>query len=98
MLGGGGSATLRGEAAFDLGQEPSSNVHAPFYRRLSLSLRALAAARLVVIAAFGAHKAAAVAAAVDPTSPLPVALLVRAARRSLLLLDPEAAAELPTQG
>jgi outer membrane protein assembly complex protein YaeT len=39
VFGGGGQAELRGEAAFDLTQTPSANVHAPFYRRLSLSLR-----------------------------------------------------------
>jgi 6-phosphogluconolactonase len=61
-------------------------------RRLTLTLPALAAARLVVIAALGAAKAEAVRAArQDPASPLPVALVARRAPRVVFLLDHDAA-------
>jgi 6-phosphogluconolactonase len=60
--------------------------------RLSLTLPALAAARLLVVAAFGAAKAAVMRDALeDPASQLPVALALRRASRALVLLDPEAA-------
>lgn len=65
-------------------------------RRLTLTLPALAACRLVVVAAFGSGKAPVVAEALrDPGSRLPVALVLRRARQSLVLLDPEAAGSLP---
>ena len=65
----------------------------PPARRLTLTLPALEAAELVVVAAFGSGKAAAVRAALhDPESELPVALATRRARRVLFLLDPQAAA------
>jgi 6-phosphogluconolactonase len=58
-------------------------------RRLTLTLPALLAARLVVIAAFGEAKAAAIAAALGgERSPLPVARVANAASRILFLLDP----------
>jgi 6-phosphogluconolactonase len=61
-------------------------------RRLTLTLPALAAAELIVVAAFGATKAEAVRAALhDPNSTLPVARALSRARRALVLLDPEAA-------
>ncbi|HEV8630261.1 MAG TPA: 6-phosphogluconolactonase [Thermoanaerobaculia bacterium] len=61
-------------------------------RRLTLTMPVLAGAGLVVMAAFGAAKRPAIAAALgDPESPLPVALLLRRARHVLLLLDPAAA-------
>ena len=60
-------------------------------RRLTMTLRAFAAVDLLVVAAFGAGKAEAVGAAVDPQSPLPVARAARRARRRLLLLDDGAA-------
>jgi 6-phosphogluconolactonase len=61
-------------------------------RRLTLTLPTLAGARLVVVAALSAGKAAAMAAALgDPSSELPVAMVLRGARRSLVLLDPSAA-------
>lgn len=61
-------------------------------RRLTLTLPALEAAELVVVAALGRSKAAAVRLALhDPQSSLPLALVTRRARRSLFLLDPEAA-------
>ncbi len=65
----------------------------PPARRLTLTLPVLAAAREVVIAAFGAEKAAAIRTAIgdDRRADLPVARVVRAARRPLLLLDPAAA-------
>ena len=62
-------------------------------RRLTLTLPVLAAARLVVVAAFGASKAEVVRAALDEAqSPLPVARVARSAAAALFLLDPEAAA------
>ena len=64
-------------------------------RRLTLTLPALAAAEWVVIAAFGGGKAEVVRdAAQNPASRLPVALVARAARRCLFLLDEAAAAGL----
>jgi 6-phosphogluconolactonase len=61
-------------------------------RRLTLTLPAFAAARLVVVAALGAGKAPAIAEALaDEASALPVAQVTRLAARTLFLLDPEAA-------
>ncbi|HEV8239951.1 MAG TPA: 6-phosphogluconolactonase [Thermoanaerobaculia bacterium] len=61
-------------------------------RRLTLTLPALFAARLLVVAAFGAAKAAVIAEALgDPASRLPVARVLAAAERSLVLLDAAAA-------
>jgi 6-phosphogluconolactonase/glucosamine-6-phosphate isomerase/deaminase len=58
---------------------------------LTLTLPALAGT-FVVVAAFGASKAAVVREALnDPVSPLPVALATRHASKSIYLLDPEAA-------
>jgi 6-phosphogluconolactonase/glucosamine-6-phosphate isomerase/deaminase len=58
---------------------------------LTLTLPALAAAELSVVAAFGATKADAVRAVLhDPSSTLPVARALSRARRALVLLDPEA--------
>jgi 6-phosphogluconolactonase len=63
--------------------------------RLTLSLPVLAASRLVVVAALGAAKAPAIAAAWrDPSSALPLALLHRRAGRIRYLLDPPAARDL----
>lgn len=71
---------------------PVTDSPKPPPRRLTLTLPALAAAELVVIAAFGGTKARAVRAALeDRDSSLPVALVLRQARRVLLLLDPPAA-------
>jgi 6-phosphogluconolactonase len=59
-------------------------------RRLTLTLPALAGA-IVVIAAFGASKAAVMREArEDPGSRLPVALAARAAREAIFLIDEEA--------
>jgi 6-phosphogluconolactonase len=59
--------------------------------RLTLTLPALAGADIVV-AAFGASKAAVVREALtEPESPLPVARAARAGRTTLFLLDPDAA-------
>ncbi len=59
--------------------------------RYTLTLPVLTSARLVVIAAFGASKAAAIHAALDePESRLPVALVAQRAPRVLFLLDPAA--------
>jgi 6-phosphogluconolactonase len=64
----------------------------PPRRRLTLTLPALKAAELVVVAALGRAKARAVRAALDdPGSSLPLALVTRQARRVLYLLDAEAA-------
>lgn len=64
----------------------------PQRRRLTLTLPALEAAELVVLAALGRSKAEAVRLALhDPTCSLPLALVTRRARRALFLLDPEAA-------
>jgi 6-phosphogluconolactonase len=61
-------------------------------RRLTLTLPALTSVDLVVVAALGDAKAAPVCEALDdPESPLPVALVVRRARRVLWLLDEPAA-------
>lgn len=74
-------------AVASLGDAPK-----PPPRRLTLTLPVLAAARLLVIAAFGDAKAAVMAAALeDPASELPVARALRAARAALVLLDGEAA-------
>lgn len=63
--------------------------------RLTLSLDVLAGAREVIVAAFGAPKAAAMAEALrDPHSELPVALLLRRAVRATVMLDEEAASGL----
>jgi 6-phosphogluconolactonase len=65
----------------------------PPAERLTLGPAALAAARQLAIAAFGAEKADAVAEALRaPASALPVAQLVRAGPRVRFLLDPAAAA------
>lgn len=61
-------------------------------RRLTLTVPALHGAHLLVVAAFGAAKAAVMAEALgDPASRLPVAQVLRAAERSLVLLDADAA-------
>jgi 6-phosphogluconolactonase len=66
---------------------------APPARRLTLTLPALAAAELLIVAAFGGTKAEVVGAALrDSASPLPLARALRQARRALVLLDPAAAA------
>jgi 6-phosphogluconolactonase len=63
----------------------------PPAKRLTLTLPALAGT-FVVVAAFGASKARVVAEALDdPVSTLPVARATRLARKSLYLLDPDAA-------
>jgi 6-phosphogluconolactonase len=60
--------------------------------RLTLSLDVLAGAREVVVAAFGASKAAAIADVLqDPASELPLALLLRRTARATVMLDEEAA-------
>jgi 6-phosphogluconolactonase len=64
-------------------------------RRLTLTLPALWAAEVVVVAALGEPKAAVLREALeDPASELPVALALRGARRAVLLLDPPAAGRL----
>ena len=73
------------------GSLPSRTPRSRRRRRLTLTLPALEAAELVIVAAFGSGKAAAVRAALhDPESELPVALATRRARRALFLLDPQA--------
>lgn len=64
-------------------------------RRLTLTLPALTAAALVVVAALGEPKAAAVREALeDSASVLPVSLAVRGAPRALFLLDQAASSRL----
>jgi 6-phosphogluconolactonase len=61
-------------------------------RRITLTLPALVTARLVIVTAAGAAKAAVIAAALDdPRSELPIARVVRGADRVVLLLDADAA-------
>lgn len=61
-------------------------------RRLTLTLPALAAARLLVVAAFGKAKVTVMREALNlAASPLPVARAIRTAHRCLVLLDPDAA-------
>jgi 6-phosphogluconolactonase len=62
--------------------------------RLTLTLPALGAARVIVLAAFGESKASAVRAALwDPDSSLPMAVAIRRSQHALILLDPAAATE-----
>jgi 6-phosphogluconolactonase len=64
-------------------------------RRLTLTLPALWAADVLVVAALGEGKAEAMRDALqDPGCALPVALALRGARRALVLLDPAAAGRL----
>ncbi len=64
-------------------------------RRVTLSLPALVAARVVCVAAFGESKAEALQAALeDPGSALPVAQLARREAQTHFLLDPAAASRL----
>ena len=61
-------------------------------RRLSLSLLAIARGRTLVLAAFGAQKAAAAQEALErEASPLPAARALRSGPRPVVLLDPQAA-------
>lgn len=63
----------------------------PPSRRLTLTLSVLAGAGMVVVAAFGASKTAAIRAALDANpATTPVAELLRRASSSLVLLDREA--------
>ena len=65
-------------------------------RRLTLTLPAIAAARWLVVTALGESKAAAVGAALgEAGSGLPLALALAAADQAWLLLDPDAALQLP---
>jgi 6-phosphogluconolactonase len=61
-------------------------------RRLTLTMPVLTGAAAVIVVALGDGKAQIVRSAIeDPRSPLPVAILAREARRTLFVLDPEAA-------
>lgn len=61
-------------------------------RRITFTMPVLEAARLICVAGFGESKAEAIGAAIeDADSRLPVALALRAAPRSLVLVDPPAA-------
>ena len=63
--------------------------------RLTLTLPALAAARLIVVAAFGQSKASVVRAALeDRDSSLPLALVLARASNKIVLLDRPAATEI----
>lgn len=84
-----GHALLQEETRFvaAIGDSPKSPP-----RRLTLTLKALAAAHLLVVAAFGEAKTGVMHEALqDPASRLPVALALRRARQALVLLDPPAA-------
>ena len=71
---------------------PIEDAPKPPPRRLTLTLPALWDAELVVVAALGAAKAAVLREALaEPTSPLPIALALRGARRAVVLMDPPAA-------
>ena len=86
-----GRALLEEERKW-IGVETAASMPPP--RRLTLTLPTLAAADLIVVAAFGATKADAVRAALhDPSSTLPIARVLHQARRALVLLDPAAASE-----
>lgn len=75
---------------------PIEEAPKPPPRRLTLTLPALWAADVVVVAALGEPKAAVLREALqDPASVLPVALAIRGARRAMVLLDPPAASLLP---
>ena len=52
----------------------------------------LANAERVIVAAFGESKAEVMRAALDPASDLPVARVIRGAKRSLVLMDRAAGA------
>lgn len=65
-------------------------------RRLSLSPRLLAGARLVCLAAFGSGKAPAVRDALAITATTPAGVLLRHAHEPLVLLDAEAASLVAT--
>ena len=74
---------------------PVLNSPKPPAKRMTLTLLALAAARSVVLAAFGAAKASIVREAVeDPSSGLPAARALRVGPKAMALLDPEAASKL----
>jgi 6-phosphogluconolactonase len=61
-------------------------------RRITFTMLPLQLAGTICVAGFGDAKAAAVRAAVEePDSEIPVALVVRAARRTVILVDPAAA-------
>ena len=61
-------------------------------RRVTFTMLPLELAGTICVAGFGDSKAQAIRAAVEePDSQIPVALVVRAARRALLLVDPAAA-------
>lgn len=70
----------------------------PPHRRLTLTLRTLLSAELVVVAAFGGAKARVIQEALRERegSSLPLSMLLRRARRALVLLDPAAAGLLST--
>jgi 6-phosphogluconolactonase len=72
-----------------------SDAPKPPRERVTLGLAALAQAREIVVAAFGAEKAAAVQQALEaPASQLPVALALRSGPPVRMLLDPGAAGRL----
>lgn len=74
---------------------PVTDSPKPPPRRITLTRPALRAAKLVVLAAFGAAKAEVVRAVLrDPESTLPAGIVMREARAALALLDPPAASRL----
>jgi 6-phosphogluconolactonase len=77
---------------------PNFNAPKPPSRRMTLAFPVLAAARVVVVAAFGAGKASAIRDAVSGTGTTPVAQILAKAERAILLLDPAAASKLDGHG
>lgn len=74
---------------------PVEDAAKPPPRRLTLTLPVLWEAAVVVVAALGEAKAAVLREALEePASPLPVALAMRGARRTVVLLHPAAARRL----
>lgn len=70
----------------------------PPSRRLTLTLPALWAAELVVVAALGQAKAKILREALEETgSPLPLAMVIRRARRAVFLMDPDAASSISSR-
>lgn len=67
-------------------------------RRMTLTLPVLTSARRVAVVAFGGEKAEVIARCATGAAPdLPLARVLREAFRTLLLLDPAAAAQLPAE-
>ena len=84
-----GADRARYLAAPDVGFIEDAPAEPP--RRMTIGMAALARARRVTVAAFGASKAGAIAAALREGDASPLGVLLASTGRPLLLLDPEAA-------